>query len=162
GGRRGGAGGRVGRPAAGLLVTAAAVVTNRAPEPRIIAVAPLGVDATWLPRPARSRVLMPGESIELELTLRPAIGTLPARYPLTVTAQGMSPTSGRATSHAALAVTTLVVDAPGQIEVEIVPEETSARVRKRITVWLRNVGSAQERVYLEAQSPEPAEVQLAE
>ncbi|MDP9091926.1 MAG: hypothetical protein M3N95_03050, partial [Actinomycetota bacterium] len=149
------------RTSAGAAVTAWVVMTNRAPEPRVMSATALGVDAAWLPRPSTSRPLMPGEQIAAELTFTPAAGTVPARYPLAIAVQALDPMSHRSMSATAIAEIVLVVDAPGQIEVAVDPVETSATFSTRVTVSLHNTGSRQESVQIEAQSPEVVRLRLS-
>ncbi len=148
------------RTSAGSPVTARILITNRALEPRVMSVTTLGVDADWLPRPSRSRPLMPGETVAADLTFDPASGTIPAVYPLAVAVQALDPVGERATSATAIAETALVVDAPGQVDVQVRPTESSAYLRRRITVLVNNSGAADEYVRLEVHSTEAAEVTL--
>lgn len=148
------------RGTAGAAVRVTATITNRAHEPRIMALTALGVDAGWLPRPDRSKPLLPGESAQVTLTFVPAVGTLPAQYPLALTVQAINPASGDAMSNAALGNITLVVDAPGQIELGVDPPEASGRFGRRITVNVHNSGVVAEEVLLEVNSPEAARVRL--
>ncbi|MDT4893880.1 MAG: large repetitive protein [Pseudonocardiales bacterium] len=149
------------RASAGSHVALRVAVTNRAPEPRIMAINALGVDSAWLPRPSRTRPVMPGETVYGELTLSPAPGTMPARYPLAIAVQALDPVSDRSTSPTTLAETVLVVDAPGQISVEVQPADVTGFRRRKVTVLLRNSSPVDDTVHLEVQSPETAEVRLA-
>ncbi|MDT4932273.1 MAG: hypothetical protein QOK11_165, partial [Pseudonocardiales bacterium] len=150
------------RTGAGTPVTAHLMVTNHSPEPRIMAVTALGVDASWLPHPSRSRPVLPGESIAAELTLNPAAGTMPARYPLAVAVQALDPVSEQATAATAIAEIVLVVDAPGQIAVELDPAAASAVFGKRMAVVLHNAGPTPATVQLEARSPHSTQVTLGQ
>ena len=135
-------------------------VTNNAPVPRIIAITALGVDSTWLPRPLRTRPVMPGETIGMSAVIRPAAGTMPAQYPVAFAVQALDPVSENATAATSIANVTLVVDAPGVIDVSIDPADVTTRKGKRIKVRLHNDGVVPELVRLEAQIPETAEIEL--
>lgn len=148
------------RTAAGTPVSASAVITNQAPEPRILAATFLGIDADWMPGPSRTRVVLPGESIAMEFVLQPAVGTLPAHNPFAVTVQALDPVSGAAMSGAAIADVTLVVDAPGRIEVKLHPSELTRTLRGQVSVELTNIGSTPEFVRLEVQAPEVTKIRL--
>ncbi|MDT4981088.1 MAG: large repetitive protein [Pseudonocardiales bacterium] len=149
------------RTGAGTAVIAHIMITNRAPEPRIIAVTALGVDAGWLPKPSRSRPVLPGESIAADVTLSPAAGTVPARYPLAIAVQALDPVSERATSATVISDIMLVVDAPGQIAVELSPADVTGVFGKRVTVTLHNSGATPASVHLEARAPQSTEIRLA-
>src|SRR6266496_2243811 len=127
---------------------------------RVLAVTALGVDAAWLPAPSRSRPLMPGASAQLDLPLHPAIGTMPARYPLTVAVQALDPASGAVTAPTAMTEIVLVVDAPGQVGVELAPADVTAVFGKRIAVLLRNTGPLPAEVRLDVQAPTSARIRL--
>jgi hypothetical protein len=150
----------IARTAADVPAVLTVTITNTAPEPRIMSLTALGADASWLPRPTRSRPFMPGETAATEVTIRPAPGTLPARYPLALAVQALDPVAGQAMSPTTIANLTLIVDAPGLIEVDITPAEVSGRTSKKITVELHNAGIAADTVYLDAQSPETAKLEL--
>lgn len=150
------------RTGAGTPVIARVMVTNHAPEPRIIAITPLGVDTAWLPHPSRSRPVMPGESIAADLTLSPAAGTVPARYPLALAVQALSPVSEQATAPTVIAELVLVVDAPGQVAVELDPVAVTAVFGKRLSVVLHNTGQMPAAVQLEARGPHSTHVSLQE
>ncbi|HEY2044906.1 MAG TPA: carboxypeptidase-like regulatory domain-containing protein, partial [Jatrophihabitans sp.] len=141
------------RTGAGTPAVARIVITNQAPEPRIMAVTALGLDAEWLPRPIRTRPVLPGESVPVDLWFSPATGTVPARYPLAIAVQALEPVHGQATSPTTIADVLLVVDAPGQIAIELDPADTTAVFGKRFTVVLRNTGSTPASVRLDAQTP---------
>ncbi len=148
------------RTGAGTPVFAQVTVTNHAREPRVLAVTALGVDAAWLPAPSRSQPLMPGASAQLDLPLHPAIGTMPARYPLTVAVQALDPASGAVTAPTAMTEIVLVVDAPGQVGVELAPADVTAVFGKRIAVLLRNTGPLPAEVRLDVQAPTSARIRL--
>jgi hypothetical protein len=150
------------RTSAGASITVPVIITNRAPEPRVMAVTTLGVDGSWLPRPTRTAAVLPGHSVTCDVTLRPAPGTVPARYPLAVAVQALAPGNERAASAAVIAETTLLVDAPGQIEVELDPPDVSGYFRRRLTVKLHNRAPVADVVRLEVHSAEPAEVRLSD
>jgi hypothetical protein len=149
------------RTAAGSPASLSIMVTNRAPEPRIIAVTALGVDATWLPAPGRSRPIMPGESIGADLTFAPARGTVPARYPIAIAVEALDPASGAATTPTVIADVVLVVDEPSQIAVELDPPAATAVFRRNVTVTLHNSGATPATVSLEARSPTSTRVELS-
>ncbi|MDQ1735519.1 MAG: large repetitive protein, partial [Pseudonocardiales bacterium] len=148
------------RTGAGSPVTVQLRATNHAPEPRILSVTALGVDAGWLPRPVRTRPIMPGLDTTIELEISPSIGTVPARYPLVVAVQALDPVSGGATAPTAMGELTLVVDGPGQVSIDLQPADVTARVSRRITVLLRNTSSAPAEVTLDVQAPPRARVRL--
>ena len=120
----------------------------------------LGVDAAWLPRPSRSRPILPGESIEAVLTLRPTEGTLPARYPVAIAVQALDPVSGQPTSGSTINQLDLIVDAPGQINISLDPVDTTAVFGKKLTVLLHNTGMRPEDVHLDVHAPNSAVVDL--
>ncbi|MBE7162708.1 MAG: hypothetical protein INR72_15830, partial [Williamsia herbipolensis] len=146
---------------AGTAVTARITVVNRASEPRVFAVTALGVDASWLPRPSRSHAVQPGEAVVADLTFVPSTGTLPARYPIALAVEALHPTLLTSAAPTAIADTTVIVDAPGQIEVDLDPADRTGRLFRRTRVHVRNVGHAPEQVRLEVQSAETARVRLA-
>ena len=148
------------RAAAGLPVTARVLITNSAPVPRTMSVTPVGVDAAWLPRPVRTRPVMPGQSVLVELELTPAAGTVAAAYPLSVAVQAIDPLRGLPTSSTTIAETALLVDAAGQIGVQITPAETEGYLRRRMSVVVHNDGLAPEQVRVEVQSSDGADVRL--
>ncbi len=148
------------RTGAGVAVPITITITNTAAEPRILALTMLGVDAAWLPRPSRSRPIMPGESIEAVLTLRPAEGTLPARYPVAIAVQALDPVSGQPTSGSTINQLDLIVDAPGQINISLDPVDTTAVFGKKLTVLLHNTGMQTEDVRLDVHAPNSAVVDL--
>ncbi len=109
------------RAAAGLPVTTRVLVTNRAAAPRVMSVTPVGLDAAWMPRPIRTRPVLPGHTVAVELTFVPAPGTVAADYPLSIAVQAIDPLRRAPTASTAIAETSLVVDASGQIGLEITP-----------------------------------------
>jgi hypothetical protein len=148
------------RTGAGTPVQARIMITNRAHRPRVMALTAMGVDAGWLPRPGRSRVVAPGETIIAELTLSPAIGTLPARYPVAVAIQALDPATEQATSPTVLAEIQLIVDAPGQIDIGLSPNDTTAVFGKRISIELHNSGAAPVSVRLDVHATSSIPVHL--
>ncbi|MCW2658465.1 MAG: Cna domain protein, partial [Jatrophihabitans sp.] len=148
------------RTGAGSLAALVITVTNRAPEPRIIAVTLLGLDASWLPNPSRSRPVMPGESIAAELTLAPAHGTVAARYPFAIAVEALDPVSGAAATSTTLADVVLVVDEPSPITIELAPAAATAVFRRKVTLTVHNGGPAAADVSLEARSPSSTRVEL--
>ncbi len=148
------------RTGAGTPVLVPAAVTNRAPEPRAMAVSVLGVDPSWLPHPVRTRPLMPGETVTVEVLLSPAVGTVPARYPLAVAVQALDPVSQRATASTTLAELDLVVDAPGQIAISLSPSNVTAVFGRRLQLTVKNSGPAPTVVALEARTPQSTRLRL--
>ncbi|MGX7681840.1 beta strand repeat-containing protein [Jatrophihabitans sp. DSM 45814] len=162
------------RTGAGSPVVLQLRVTNHAPEPRILSVTALGVDAAWLPRPGSMsasapeserpfdmrRPVMPGMDMTVELQITPSIGTVPARYPMVVAVQALDPVSGASTAPTAMGEVTLIVDGPGQISIDLQPADVSARLSRRITVLLRNSGPMPAEVSLDVQAPPQARIQL--
>lgn len=149
------------RAGAGGSVTGQVRVTNTASEARVMSLSMHGVDASWLPAASRSRALAPGESIAADITLRPAVGTIAARYPVAIAVQALDPSTGQATSPTALAEVVLVVDAPGEVGITLDPTEARAVFGKRIKVRLRNDGGRPATVDLQAQTPLSARLHLA-
>ena len=149
------------RTGAGSPAALRLMITNRATEPRVMAVTALGVDAAWLPRPVRSAPVMPGESIALDLVLAPAAGTVPARYPLAVAVEALDPGSGSPATTAVVDVV-LVVDEPSQIAIELDPPAATAVFRRAVTVTVRNTGTVPAAVRLEARSPAGTDIELRE
>ncbi|MDT4915286.1 MAG: large repetitive protein, partial [Pseudonocardiales bacterium] len=149
------------RTGAGIPVELRITVTNRAPEPRVIAVTVLGMDAAWLPHPIRSRPVMSGESIVADLTLSPAHGTMPARYPFAIAVEALDPANGTATAPTAIADVALVVDEPSAISVELTPRTVTAVRQRKITLTVANTGPTPAEVSLEARSPSSTRVHLA-
>lgn len=141
------------RATAGQSVAVALTITNTAHAPRVFVVTALGVDAQWLPRPSRSYPVAPGQSITADLSLRPAEGTVAARYPLAVAVQAVDPDTDEPTAATAYRSVDLVVDAPGQIDVSIDPTDTTAVFGRKIAIELRNTGSAPADVALEPRTP---------
>lgn len=146
------------RGGAGSAVTLAVNVTNRSGAPRLIALSVHGVDASWLPEPATSTVLGPGESSEARLTIVPSVGTVPARYPLAVAVQALDPTTRQTTAPTALVEVTLVVDAPSQVEITLDPVDVTATFRRRVQARLTNSGAAPAAVELVVQTTEATPV----
>ena len=148
------------RTGAGRAVVLQVMVTNPAHGPRSMAVTVLGVDPAWLPLPVRTPPLLPGESRLVELLLLPAVGTLPARYPLTVAVQALDPVDGTATSVTELSVLTLVVDAPSEIHLDVRPLDVTTTFGRRIDVVVTNDGDQPAEVVLELQAPTDAGMRL--
>lgn len=148
------------RTGAGSPATLRVTVTNRAAEARIIAVTLLGLDAAWLPRPSRSPAIAPGESIAAELTLAPAHGSVPARYPFAIAVEALDPVTGAAAASTAIADVVLVVDEPSQIAIELDPPAATAVFGRKLTVNLHNRGSAPAAVRLETGLPANTQLRL--
>ena len=148
------------RAAAGSTTAAQVMVTNAAPTPRVLALTVVGVDQAWLSGPRRTRALGPAESALVELTFTPAPGTVAARYPLALAVQAIHPDTGASTSPTTLVDLVLVVDAPGQVSLELSPADVEAVFGKRFTVTVTNSGASAARVELEARSADGAEVRL--
>lgn len=146
------------RTGAGTPVTVRLMITNRADEPRVMVVTVLGVDASWLPEPSRSKPLAPGEAIAADLTLFPAVGTVPARYPLAIAVQAVDLQTGAPTSATQIAEVDLVVDAPGQVAVGLEPADATAVFSRRITITLHNTGTAPTPVHLDVTAPQSTHV----
>jgi hypothetical protein len=148
------------RASAGEPVAFDVTVTNAAAVPRALSVTVLGVDAAWLPRPTRSRVLAPGESLAAQLWLHPTVGTVPARYPLAIAVQALDPDTGQASAPTQLATVDLVVDAPGQVSVALSPADVTGVFGRRFSVVLQNSGTEASEVELEVRAAENARVRL--
>ncbi|MCL2781560.1 MAG: carboxypeptidase-like regulatory domain-containing protein, partial [Actinomycetia bacterium] len=140
------------RTSAGTAVTAHALLTNTADETRVLSVTAHGVDAKWLPRPARSQPLGPGESIGVELAFRPIEGTVAAAYPLAIAVQSLDPTSEAALGPTAIANVTLTVDAPGAIAIHLSPTESTGVFRRSVQVQIENFGVTPASVELETEA----------
>lgn len=149
------------RTSAGVPTAVPVTITNLADAPRVYAVSALGVDPSWLPMPSRSPVLEAGESITAHLTLRPADGTLPARYPLVVAVQAIDPVTGEVYGSATTREVELVIGAPGQITLTLEPADLTAVYSKKFHVVLENSGLDPETVYLDARSPYSTAVDVA-
>ncbi|MEO6885020.1 MAG: carboxypeptidase-like regulatory domain-containing protein, partial [Jatrophihabitantaceae bacterium] len=150
------------RTGAGNSATLKVTVTNRAPEPRVIAVTVLGLDAGWLPRPSRSPAVLPGQSIAADLTLSPAHGSVPARYPFAIAVEALDPVSGTAAAATTIADVVLVVDEPSQIAIELDPPAAIAVFGQKLTITVRNSGPLPASVSLSAQSPANTRIELAD
>jgi uncharacterized membrane protein YgcG len=148
------------RTSAGMPVTAVLTVTNNAAEPRVLAVTAMGVDADWLPHPVRTRPVLPGHSETVELTVTPAVGAVPARYPMAVAVQSLDPVSGEATAQPAIAEMVVILDAPGQVTLALSPADSTAVFGRRIDIVLRNAGGTPANVDLETLTPTSARVRL--
>jgi hypothetical protein len=151
------------RVAAGSTVHVPVRVANRSASPRVLAVAALGVDASWVTPPVRTDVLAPGETADLVLAVSPPTGTLPAGYPLAVAAQAVDPATGRAApgeQAAGLAETQLVVNPRATVSLELEPGDVTAVTGRRFTVVLRNDGGASTTVRLGVEDPRNGRVRL--
>ncbi len=148
------------RTSGGLPVTTRLVLTNVAPAPRILSLSAHGVDTSWLPRPSRSGVLQPGESVAVDLTFQPAAGTIPASYPLAIAVQALDPANESPTSAVSLAEIRLTVDAPGQITVRLDPTETTAIFSKKVDLVIENNGPLGASVDLETEAAHGMRVEL--
>ncbi|SOD70955.1 carboxypeptidase family protein [Jatrophihabitans sp. GAS493] len=151
----------ISRTSAGMPIALEVRVTNHEAEPRILTVTALGVDAEWLPLPRRSAPLMPGQDAALQLVVSPSAGTVPARYPLVIAVQAIDPLTQQVTSPTAMAEVMLVVDAPGQLKVDLQPVDAQARLQRRVSVLLTNTGSTPLEVALGVQSSSRAHVHLS-
>lgn len=148
------------RTSAGTPVTAVLMLTNNAPEPRVLAVTAMGVDAEWLPHPIRTRPVLPGQSEPVEVTVSPALGAVPARYPMAVAVQALDPITGEATAPPALAELVVVLDAPGQVSISLTPVDSTAVFGRRIDIVLRNAGGTPASVDLETRTPTSTRITL--
>ena len=149
------------RTSAGVPVTVPVTITNQAAEARVFVVSAAGVDPNWLPFPSQSVPVPAGESIQAEMTLRPAEGTLPARYPLAVAVQALEPATGHVRAASTIHGVDLVVDAPGQISIALDPPDTTAVYSRKFFVVLQNSGQDAETVHLDARSPYSTAVDLS-
>ncbi len=150
------------RTAAGVATTVLVNVRNEADQPRVLLVAALGVDPGWLPEPVRTAVVAPGETTTVQLVLHPSRGTLPAQYPLAVSAQALDPHSGQVTTtNPGMAQAMLTVNARSQIVVELDPAEFTTIARKRFGVRIRNNGTESTTVHLSVKSSGHLRVSLA-
>jgi hypothetical protein len=141
------------RTSAGVPVTVPLTITNRAAEPRVFVVSAAGVDPSWLPFPSQSVPVAAGESIQAAMMLRPADGTLPARYPLAVAVQALDPGTGHVHAASTIQAVDLVVDAPGQISITLDPADATAVYSRKFFVVLQNSSESAETVHLDARSP---------
>ncbi len=141
------------RTSSGVPIGVPLTITNQAAEARVFLVSALGVDTTWVPTPTQSVVVAPGDSIRAELTLRPADGTLAARYPLVIAVQALDPATGVPRAVSTIDDIDLVVDAPGQISVALDPPDSRAIYSRKFFVVLQNSGLQPETVHLDARAP---------
>ncbi len=141
------------RTSSGVPVGVPLTITNQADEARVFLVSALGVDTTWVPMPTPSVVVGPGDSIRAELTVRPADGTLAARYPLVLTVQALDPATGAPRSATTVDNIDLVVGAPGQISIALDPPDSRALYSRKFFVVLQNTGLQPETVHLDARAP---------
>jgi large repetitive protein len=148
------------RTSAGVPTVVPVTITNRSTDPRVYLVSPAGVDATWLPQPTQSTAVAPGESVRAELTLRPAEGTVPARYPLAIAVQALDPVTGALQGATSVQEIDLVVSAPGQIAISLDPPDSRAVHTRKLFVVLQNSGEVPETVRLEARSPQSTAIDL--
>ncbi len=130
------------RAAAGAAGVLQVTVTNNAAGPREMAVLVVGVDQAWLPGPVRSRALAPGESETVEVRVTPAVGTLPARYPMAVTVQALAPGAAASAEPSAVGECALVVNPRAQLQLEVAPQQCTLVRSQRIDVLLTNSGPA--------------------
>jgi large repetitive protein len=135
-------------------------IVNQAGEPRVFAVTAVGVDPAWLPMPARSEPVGPGERLDADLTVRPTEGSVPARYPFAVAVQALDPHTAQATSRPTVTEVVLLVNAPTPVDVSVEPAQASAVFGKSITVVVRNTAATDESVVLEVQAPSSARIRL--
>lgn len=150
------------RAGAGTAATVEVIVTNTAEQARVVSLSVHGADPAWLPAPSRSQALAPGERIAAQLTLRPAAGTVAARYPIAVAAQALDPSTGQAAGPVTLAELVLVVDAPGEVGLSLEPAEVRTVFGKKIRIRLHNAGVTDAPVDLETQAPSSARLRLAQ
>jgi hypothetical protein len=149
------------RTSAGVPTVVPVTITNRAAEPRVYVISPAGVDAAWIPLPAQSGVVAPGESVAAELTLRPAEGTVAARYPLALAVQALDPATGTLQGSTSVHGVDLVVSAPGQLTLSLDPPDGRAVHSRKLFVVLQNTGQQPETVHLEARAPQSTAVDLS-
>lgn len=141
------------RTAAGSPLPVEVTLTNTASTARLIAVGAIGVDSSWLPPMTRTELLEPGQSVVVTLTLSPAIGTVPAQYPLAFTAQSLDPISGRpGGAPPAMVDSVLVVNPRNQLEIELVPRRVSMVSSRRVRMTMRNTGDDVARVKVGVQA----------
>ncbi|WP_372728282.1 carboxypeptidase regulatory-like domain-containing protein [Nocardioides sp.] len=149
------------RTAAGSPAQVEVLVTNTAEHPRVLSVAALGADPSWLPEPVRTEVLPPGGQTTVTLTLTPAVGTYPAHYPLAITAQALEPETGtQVGGQAGLAETTLVVNPRALVSMELSPTEATVVASTSVSVVLRNSGHQPARVTLASHSSRNVSIRL--
>ena len=146
---------------AGSPAHVVAVLTNRAAEPRILAVTCARRRCRWLPAATRSGTSCPRVgSVHVTLTFVPSLGTLPgpvsaARSP---SRRSTRHTGRRDVAAPRLADVRCIVDAPGQIDVSIAPDDAGlALFRRKYQVPVRNTGPVPETVRLEADTPRSPE-----
>ncbi|MEO9139101.1 MAG: carboxypeptidase regulatory-like domain-containing protein, partial [Jatrophihabitans sp.] len=148
------------RTGAGDAATLVVMLTNRGAEPRSMILTVLGLDTAWLPAPSRTRPMMPGESLAVELTIIPASGTVPARYPFAVAVQSIEPASGAAVATS-VADIVLAVDEPSQIAIELDPAAANAVFSRKVRLRLHNSGPTPTVIGLEVQAPASTRVRLS-
>jgi hypothetical protein len=147
------------RTAAGSGVRAQLSITNRTAQAYVALVSVVGSDAEWLPRPSRSRPLPPGETIIADVIVAPSPGTVPARYPLALVVEAIDPVTGQPRSSQILDIE-LIVDAPGQIDLQISPTDAAGVFGKRLHITVRNSGLDPAPVLLDAQTTEAVRVSV--
>lgn len=147
------------RTGAGTPIPVEVTVRNTGERAQRITVALLGTDTAWLPAPVTTPLLAPGASHTVPMTLHPAAGTLPARYPFAVTAQALDP-AGRAAGSPGIAEAALVVDPRAQLHVELEKPRLTALRSARLRVLLHNSGGTPAQVRLRAQSSQAISVSL--
>ena len=147
------------RTAAGSGVRAQLSITNRSAQAHVALVSVLGSDAEWLPRPTQSRPLAPGETIIADVIVAPSPGTVPARYPLALVVEALDPVTGKSRSTQILDIE-LIVDAPGQIDLQISPTDATGVFGKRLHITVRNSGLDPAPVLLDAQTTEALRVSV--
>lgn len=148
------------RTGAGMAVAARVVITNRADAHQAMLVTAMGVDAAWLPKPTRTLGVAPGATVEVDVVVVPAPGTLPALYPFVVTVQALDPATDAVSARPSVVESELIVDAPGNVGVAIKSADTTTVFRRRVTVVVTNDSVSQADVDLEIRHPDSITVDV--
>ncbi|HET8718655.1 MAG TPA: carboxypeptidase regulatory-like domain-containing protein, partial [Nocardioidaceae bacterium] len=135
-------------------------MTNRAGQPLAMAITVMGLDAGWVPAPVRTATLAPGDFQDVELALRPAHGSVAARYPFTVAVQGIVPDTQAVVTGTALSDTSLLVSTGGRLSVRLTPTASSAVASKRVAVFVTNTGDEPTDVEVTSTSSKQAPLRL--
>lgn len=133
---------------AGTPVTFGVRVQHRGQVPARVVISVLGLDADWLPAPVELGELVPGQVVDVGLTLTPSRGAPGAEYPFVVAAQAM-PVPGGTTgsdtpglgSALGTAESVLVVNARERVNLTLQPTMPVAVFGRRFQVQLTNPSS---------------------
>lgn len=149
------------RTGAGTPVTVPLLVTNRSAGSRVLTVTAHGIDPTWVTAPPPGPPVLPGATVTVPLVLTPAVGTVPARYPLAVAVQAVDPAAGPAGAPTTVSDLTLVVDAPGDISLTLTPADSTAVLARTVRIDVRNAGAVAAAVELEMRTSASLAARLA-